>query len=250
MDVEHLADLIARVTSILQGKELYKKLLKCNFSDAQRLLDSFQQLLDLDSPLDPHFLKDLTVATQRIAAESGLYPTCYELKDVVQLGQHPVAAGGFADIYKGTFRGQVVCLKTIRLYQKVHIDYALKKTAKEAILWRQLQHPNILTLFGLYLNNNDPRVSIVTLWMDNGDIRTYLKKKPTAPRRFLVLMFTTQSERDRYLSSIMCVGRRCSKRACISPREMRDPRGSERRAYPHLSIHTPLLSSGLIRSIE
>ncbi|KAG6907960.1 hypothetical protein DXG01_006748 [Tephrocybe rancida] len=140
----------------------------------------------LDSPdLNPHFRKGLSVATQRISARSGLYPACYELKDVVQQGQYPVNAGGFTDIYKGVFRGRVVCLKTIRLYQNDQIHLVLKSTSKEAILWRQLLHPNVLTFFGLYRFQN--RISLVTPWMENGDITVYLKKNPTAPRQRLAV---------------------------------------------------------------
>ncbi|KAG6905535.1 hypothetical protein DXG01_002186 [Tephrocybe rancida] len=185
--------LVAHLISILQDKQLYKKLVGCQSSGAQRLLDSFQQLLD--SPdLTHHFRKSLSVAMHRLAARSGLYPACYELKDVVQEGEYPVNAGGFADIYKGKFQGHVVCLKAIRLYRTDQIEHMLKDrglttsldlkaTSKEAILWRQLLHPNVLTLFGLYRFQN--RISIVTAWMENGDISAYLKKHPTAPRHRL-----------------------------------------------------------------
>ncbi|KAG6907964.1 hypothetical protein DXG01_006752, partial [Tephrocybe rancida] len=105
--------------------------------------------------------------------------------DVVQEGEYPVNAGGFADIYKGMFQGRVVCLKTFRLYQTDQIEHMLKATSKEAILWRQLLHPNVSTLFGLYRFRN--RISLVTLWMENGDINVYLKKNPTAPRQRLAV---------------------------------------------------------------
>ncbi|KAG6912487.1 hypothetical protein DXG01_014258, partial [Tephrocybe rancida] len=121
----NLPSLVAHLTCILHDKQLYRKLVGCQQSDAQRLLDSFQQLLD-SSHLDPHFRKSLSVATHRISARSGLYPACYELKDVVQEGEYPVNAGGFADIYKGMFQGRVVCLKTFRLYQTDQIEHMLK----------------------------------------------------------------------------------------------------------------------------
>ncbi|KAG6916044.1 hypothetical protein DXG01_008668 [Tephrocybe rancida] len=145
-------------------------------------LSTPSQLLDLPD-LTPHFRKSLSVATHRLSARSGLYPACYESRDVVQEGEYPVNAGGFADIYKGKFQGRVVCLKAIRLYQTDQIEHMLKATSKEAILWRQLLHPNVLTLFGLYRFQN--RVSIVTAWMENGDINVYLKKNPAAPRQRL-----------------------------------------------------------------
>ncbi|KAG6907580.1 hypothetical protein DXG01_008337 [Tephrocybe rancida] len=56
----------------------------------------------------------------------------------------------------------------------------LNKFWKEAMLWGQLSHPNVLTIYGLYLSQN--RLSIVAPWMENEDIRTYLEKFPSAPR--------------------------------------------------------------------
>ncbi|KAG6915834.1 hypothetical protein DXG01_009620 [Tephrocybe rancida] len=167
-------DLMDHLKCILQDKQLYRRLVGCQPSDAQRLLDSFQQLR-----------KSLNVAMRRISVRSGLYPTCYELKDVVQQGEYPVNIGGFADIYQGMFQGRVVCLKTIRLCRDDQIEHMLKATSKEAILWRQLLHPNVSTLFGLYRFRD--RISIVSAWMDNGDITIYLKKNPTAPRQRLAV---------------------------------------------------------------
>ncbi|KAG6908621.1 hypothetical protein DXG01_003946 [Tephrocybe rancida] len=174
-----ISSLIVRLGSILSDVGLYRRLVGSKTSDAQRLLDSFQQILDIPG-VHMSFRKRLIVATQRISAKSGLYPTCYELKDVVQDGEYPESSGGFADIYKGTFRGQVVCLKTIRLYQKTDIDYALKQMSKEALLWGQLRHPNIATIYGIFRFKN--RVCMVSPWMANGDIRTYLSSNSQVPR--------------------------------------------------------------------
>jgi hypothetical protein len=81
----------------------------------------------LDTPgLDTGFRRNLIVATQRLSTKSALYPTCYELKNVVLESQHPVAAGSFADIYKANFQGQSVCLKAMRIYQNTEVEYFLK----------------------------------------------------------------------------------------------------------------------------
>ncbi|KAG6818581.1 hypothetical protein H0H93_003796 [Arthromyces matolae] len=175
------ASLVDRLRSVLDDKEQYRRLLGCQASDAQRLLDSFQWLLDVQD-LDWDFRKKLIVATQRISARSGLYPACYVLKDVEQIGQFSVNGGGFADIYQGKFEGQLVCIKAIRLYQTSQIEHVLKQFAKEAILWGQLSHPNILPIFGLFRLTHTTRVCLVSQWMENGDITTYLKRKPDAHR--------------------------------------------------------------------
>ncbi|KAG6809760.1 hypothetical protein H0H92_014819, partial [Tricholoma furcatifolium] len=140
----------------------------------------------LDTPdLNPSFRKRLIVAIQRIATTSGLYPTCYELKDVVAQDEYPVDSGGFADIFKGTYRGKTVCLKTFRLTQATQIDYALKQMSREILLWAQLEHPNITTVYGVFRFRS--RICIVSPWMDNGDICSYLIANPQAPRMRLAL---------------------------------------------------------------
>ncbi|KAG6843459.1 hypothetical protein H0H87_004374, partial [Tephrocybe sp. NHM501043] len=139
----------------------------------------------LDSPnLEARFRRSLIVATQRLSKKSGIYPVCFQLEHVVQEGEHPVTAGGFADIYKGDFRGQAVCLKAIRVYQNTQVKHVLKQFSKEVILWGQLSHPNVLPIYGLYGFQN--RLCLVAPWMAHGDISTYLKLHPEASRLLLV----------------------------------------------------------------
>ncbi|KAG6908554.1 hypothetical protein DXG01_004187 [Tephrocybe rancida] len=121
----------------------------------------------LDPFLTSHQIADdyrrqFIVAIRRLSATSGLYPACYELKDAAQDSQGPVASGGFADIYKGSFGGQV-------------------QFWKEILLWGQLTHTNVLPIDALYRFKE--RLCIVALWMHNGDITTYLETNPTADRR-------------------------------------------------------------------
>ncbi|KAG6905886.1 hypothetical protein DXG01_017093 [Tephrocybe rancida] len=176
-------DLVSRqLQGILVNATLCRVLLRARGSDAQMLLDLFQWLLD-DSAIDDHFKRHLIVATQRLSLKTGLYPVCYELNDVIQESADPVAGGGFADVYKGRFRGQIVCLKTIRLYRDSQLEHVLKQFSKEAILWGQLCHTNVLPVYGLYHFKN--RICIVAPWMDNGDIVAYLELNPIVDRRFL-----------------------------------------------------------------
>ncbi|GLB43600.1 putative protein tyrosine kinase [Lyophyllum shimeji] len=118
--------LVARLQVLFENKEEYRQLLARRDSNAQRLLDMFQRLLDILKVPSPSFHRSLIVATQRLAAKSGLYPACYELTDVTTIGDRCESAGGFADIYKGSFQGRVVCVKTIRLDKKTQVDHLLK----------------------------------------------------------------------------------------------------------------------------
>ncbi|KAG6806834.1 hypothetical protein H0H92_009900 [Tricholoma furcatifolium] len=166
--LDHLTALIAKLRRVVHEKNLHKRLVDCDKSqsDAQLLLDSFQKLLDI-AELDTSFRKKLIVATQRLSTRFGIFPACYELKDIVQDSEDPVTQGGFADIFKDR-REQV-----------------MKQIFKEAIIWSQLSHPNILAIYGIYRSRG--RISIVSPWMENGNIRTYLQNKPATLRLPLAL---------------------------------------------------------------
>ncbi|KAF8064400.1 kinase-like domain-containing protein [Lyophyllum atratum] len=176
--------LVARLLVVVGNVELYKKLLAFRGSEAQQLLDSFQWLLDTPE-LDSVSRRNLIVATQRLSTKSGLYPACYQLKDVVQESQDPISAGGFADIYKADFEGQKVCMKLLRIYQNRALEHFLKQFAKEVILWGQLSHPNVLPIYGLFRFRGS--VCFVSPWMKEGDINEYLKRAPQADRPRLAM---------------------------------------------------------------
>ncbi|KAF8066577.1 kinase-like domain-containing protein [Lyophyllum atratum] len=139
----------------------------------------FQQVLDMGD-LDNLFRRRLIVATQRLSAKSGLYPLCYELKDVVPEGEDPVTSGGFADIYEAYFNGQKVCLKAVRMYQDTKDQDFFKRFSKEAILWGQLSHPNVLPIYGIHRFRR--RFCLVSPWMEAGDMEKYLKSRPYGSR--------------------------------------------------------------------
>ncbi|KAG6910416.1 hypothetical protein DXG01_010771 [Tephrocybe rancida] len=118
-------DLTTQIAGVLLVKARYKRLLASRGDDAQKLLDWLQQLLDIPD-LESSLKNNIIVATQRLCKKSGLYPTCYSLTGVEFDGKYPIAAGSFADVYKGKLQGKVVCVKVIRLYQTSQVDYFLK----------------------------------------------------------------------------------------------------------------------------
>ncbi|KAH0582314.1 hypothetical protein H2248_010257 [Termitomyces sp. 'cryptogamus'] len=65
---------------------LFNMFVGCERSDAHKLLDSFQHLLNTPE-LDSRFHKDFIVASQRISANCGLYPFPYVFKNVAQINQ-------------------------------------------------------------------------------------------------------------------------------------------------------------------
>ncbi|KAF8058732.1 kinase-like domain-containing protein, partial [Lyophyllum atratum] len=134
-------------------------------------------LLDGADSLPPSFHSHLIVATQRLAGKSGLFPTCYELDGVTTIGDSPVSDGGFALIYKGSFRARLVCLKVIPRMERAteaRVKRWLKDCSKESILWGQLSHPNLLPFYGVYRFKGE--VAFVSPWMEHGDVNQYLRQ--------------------------------------------------------------------------
>ncbi|KAG8730651.1 hypothetical protein FRC10_002451, partial [Ceratobasidium sp. 414] len=82
--------------------------------------------------------------------------------DLDQCGTHPIAGGGFGDIYQGALVG------------------GAKNIAREIYAWSKLRHPNILELVGLSTFRG--QISIVSSWMENGTLPEYVSKNPEANR--------------------------------------------------------------------
>ncbi|KAF7367933.1 Protein kinase domain-containing protein [Mycena sanguinolenta] len=154
--------------------ESYGKFLACREEPAQQLLDLLQDLLDYDLYSMSESKRRLFKALQRLSRASGLHPRCFTLSDL-SLGTH-LAGGSFSDVYKGSLRGQSVAVKIMRVFDTTNIAAAVQNFGQEAVIWRQLLHPHLLPFFGLYYVGERP--CLVSPWMENRDIRTFLRKVP------------------------------------------------------------------------
>ncbi|KIK58561.1 hypothetical protein GYMLUDRAFT_262404 [Collybiopsis luxurians FD-317 M1] len=110
-----------------------------------------------------------------------IIPASLTVRDVARDGRTPVGGGGFADIWHGTMGDQHVCLKVLRLV--IEPDEKVRKKIRkqfcnEALLWRQLRHPNILPLLGVNEELFHPSFCLISPWMTNKDIISFLKWNP------------------------------------------------------------------------
>jgi serine/threonine protein kinase len=63
----------------------------------------------------------------------------------------------------------------------------------EAVVWRQLSHPNILPFYGVYqLPRKPPRVCLACPWMENGNLARFLTDQ--APNTNCVLLVCNKLE--------------------------------------------------------
>ncbi|KAJ7621324.1 kinase-like domain-containing protein [Roridomyces roridus] len=168
----------ARLVRLFEYQERRKEFLAFRGADAQKLLDLLQNILDHDQSLVVR--PRLFEALSRLSSDSGLHPTCFALSGIQKIG-HQVAAGGFGDVWKGVISGQSICVKVMRLFKECDVQALLKEFGHEALIWRQLCHPNLLPFYGLYYLES--RLCIISPWMENGNILDYVKStKPTVDR--------------------------------------------------------------------
>ncbi|KAF5351554.1 hypothetical protein D9758_007247 [Tetrapyrgos nigripes] len=170
------ADAIAaQLERILDDRTEYRKLLEKRGQLAQSLLDLFQTISDYPN-VRARLRSKILAAMLRLAKESGLYPKMFALHGIQTLGEYPVASGGFGEIFRGDFGGQAACLKVIKIYRDSDIRKLLNFFLQEAILWRQLDHPNVVPFLGLYfLGDDNRRLCLLSPWMENGNVVQYLE---------------------------------------------------------------------------
>ncbi|KAJ7621228.1 kinase-like domain-containing protein [Roridomyces roridus] len=180
---EDLFVVAVRLVHLFSYPDFRKEFLAFRGSDAQALLDLLQNLLDYEQFLVIRSI--LFEALTRLSDNSGLHPTCFALLGLQKIG-HQVAAGGFGDVWKGVVRGQIVCVKVMRLFQESDVRATVKEFSREALIWRQLVHPNLLPFYGLYHLEN--RLCIVSPWMENGNVFEHVKRNPPSISRRLSLV--------------------------------------------------------------
>ncbi|KAJ7139289.1 kinase-like domain-containing protein [Mycena epipterygia] len=175
----------------------------------------------LDMTYESTSIPMLSKALLRLSRESGLHPTCFILSGLEKVGQQ-VAGGGFGDIWKGLVGGQTVAVKSMRIFQDVDVKAALKEFGREAVLWRQLSHPNLLPFFGVYYF--DTRLCLISPWMEHGHLLDFLRNTSSAIDRLSLILDVAMGLEYLHsnkvvhgdLKAYMNVLVTSSKRACIA----------------------------------
>ncbi|KAF9268616.1 kinase-like protein [Marasmius fiardii PR-910] len=166
------------VENVLEDEKQVRSLLETKAEEAQIWLDTLQVLADfpeVTSKLRSSTLKMML----RLSKRSGLCPQCFMVKNVKRLGEFPVGGGGFGDVWKGKIGGQLVCLKVVKVYLVSDVRQLLKEYASEAIVWQQLERPNLLPFMGMYyLDKAREQLRLVSPWMERGNLVRFLKDTP------------------------------------------------------------------------
>jgi serine/threonine protein kinase len=130
------------------------------------------------------------------------------LTDVVVPSTTRAWPGGFADVYEGQMRGQKVAVKRLRgsahARAQIHrVSSSQRHTrdasnlfyqsfCKEGLLWRQLEHPNILPFLGVDRHTFGEDFCMISPWMEKGTLMEFLASpdySPAMDRMRLVIIY-------------------------------------------------------------
>ncbi|KAL0057918.1 Rho guanine nucleotide exchange factor [Marasmius tenuissimus] len=174
----------------------YEQVMACEGYDAQRVLDNWQLMIECTR--DRGIRTRLMRSMLELSNNSGLFPQCLEIEEVKDLKKGS-AYGGYADIWTGKIGGMKVAVKVVHgLRESLKHERAIKvrfevyvqslsglihnltkAIMREAIIWRNLNHPNIVPSTGMYWFNKDQReICLVSPWVDNETLPEFLKTHP------------------------------------------------------------------------
>ncbi|KDQ18468.1 hypothetical protein BOTBODRAFT_28844 [Botryobasidium botryosum FD-172 SS1] len=105
-------------------------------------------------------------------------PALHECEVALPQGR-PSHFGGFADCWKGLFLGRhEIAMKTFR--GSLAEEAGTRRLAREARVWSQLSHPNVLLFLGLCTLGSVPY--LISPWMENGHALDFVRKQPDVDR--------------------------------------------------------------------
>ncbi|KAK0193254.1 kinase-like domain-containing protein [Armillaria mellea] len=111
----------------------------------------------------------------------GILPTSFSCLDARSEGSTAVWGGGFADIWKGRMGDTLICIKVLRIFIDNGIEErarVIKNFCREALVWRNLKHPNVLPFLGVSTKLFVPSFCLISPWMENGNIMNFLAANP------------------------------------------------------------------------
>jgi serine/threonine protein kinase len=148
----------------------------------------------------------------KLSANTNILPTSLFVNGVdIGSKRDPCHGGAFADIYRGLYEGVDVAVKKLRFFgsQKAPIHQVgrihfysislliLKVQAfcKEALVWRQLAHPNVLPFIGVDGETfaDTGFLCMVSPWMANGSLLDHKRSEDYNPEKDTIRIVRSKS---------------------------------------------------------
>jgi len=121
-------------------------------------------------------------ALSAVSAATGDLPPLIDLTGQVRKsGSEPVAGGSSSDVWKGQlWETKIVAIKGLREHKAT--SERIERFKKEANLWRNLKHVNVLVCYGL-ARDQGASIALISPWMDNKNSTDFITRNPDCDRR-------------------------------------------------------------------
>ncbi|SJL06567.1 uncharacterized protein ARMOST_09909 [Armillaria ostoyae] len=183
-------NVVKQVTEVLSKSNIHDQLLGLSVEEAQCTLDFLQDLLDVLS-LPVISKRALLKTSLKLTRIHDCVPRCLMLKGFKRTGNYPFALGHFGELWRGQAEGIEVAVKQARVFTSDNnINKVLRQVRREAIIWRQCDHPNVLPFYGIYRDSAPSTYCLVSPFMANGSLRQYMNKTDHPKRHNLALDIT------------------------------------------------------------
>ncbi|PBK98589.1 kinase-like protein [Armillaria gallica] len=118
-------------------------------------------------------------------------PRCLMLRGFRKTGDRAFALGHFGELWRGEVEGVEVAVKQGRIFTSDNnVKKVLRQLRREAIIWKQCDHPNVLPFYGIYRDAAPSTYCLVSPFMVNGSLRQYMNKTDDPDRHRLALDIT------------------------------------------------------------
>jgi hypothetical protein len=217
--VEALGEAIRAVASV---KSTLDRLLAIRDENARVVLEALQkvrsvtswttdtdelQYLDLIPEAHPRRKGALHLIV-RLAYRSGRLPESLYVKDIT-LRHARWECGGNADVFEGTLGERTIAIKRPRRFgdaaarqvsgiavPQLCITYVSpQRLTREALVWRQLRHPNVVLFVGLNdrLFPDHPFPALLSSWMVHGTLKVYMQLPSFRGKETIIRLVRTRS---------------------------------------------------------
>lgn len=150
---------------------------------AQQFMDIVQDVLSYPNPQQPTSTQlrlRLLYLVTKLSQYCGYQPASLSISDVSCDASEPRFSGSFGDVFLASLHGVPVALKRMRpIWTSLNLDdieAMRQKHCREALIWQHLSHPNLLTFIGIDNKTFHPTPCLVSPWMENGTVMSYLRK--------------------------------------------------------------------------
>jgi len=159
-------------------------------NDAQQALDGMQDELDRYRANSSKILNShktwqkMCRLLNQLSQNTDLFPRSFLISDLAYKPRIELASGRYSDLHQASRNGMKFALKRIRFFGKdrTSIEQYQKVFCRDALMWRQLWHPNLVPVEGVDWNSLPGAVCLVLPWFERNCVLVYMDQwRPSGP---------------------------------------------------------------------